>query len=74
VLEGKRVIVFYSNPYGQKYRNFPSGRDGQFPNVYFADLYLDSALYRRLDNHLTPDGHRVAADRLFNQLQALGQP
>jgi hypothetical protein len=70
-LQGKRVIVFYSNPYGQKYRNFPSGQDAQMDNVYFADLELDSSLYRKLDNHLTPDGHRVAAEHLFEHLQAL---
>lgn len=39
-LENKRVIVFYSNPYGQKYRNFPAGQDTRLPNLYFVDLEL----------------------------------
>lgn len=70
-LAGKRVLVFYSNPYGQKYRNFPSGQDARLPNVQFVDLDLDHSIYRKLDNHLTPDGHRVAAERLFKHLQPL---
>ena len=69
-IEGKRVIVFYSNPYGQKYRNFPAGQDAQLTNVYFVDIGLDSADYRKLDNHLTPDGHQKAAHRLFDYLRS----
>lgn len=64
-LENKRVIVFYSNPYGQKYRNFPSGQDARLPNVHFVDLDLSPSVYRKLDNHMSPDGHRIAADRLL---------
>lgn len=70
-LEKKRVIVFYSNPYGQKYRNFPSGRDARLPNVYFVDLDLSPSIYRKLDNHLTPAGHQIAAERLLKYLQSL---
>jgi len=70
-LEGKRVIVFYSNPYGQKYRNFPSGWDRQYPNVYFVDLNLPRSIYRKLDNHLTPAGHQVVARRLDEIMQTL---
>ena len=70
VLKGKPVIVFYSNPYGQRYRNFPSGPDANMPNVNFFDLGLDPSDHRRLDNHMTPEGHRKAAERLFGQLQA----
>ncbi len=70
LLQGKRVIVFYSNPYGQRYRNFPSGTDANRPNVDFFDLGLDPSDHRRLDNHMTPEGHRKAAERLFGHLQA----
>lgn len=69
-LENKRVIVFYSNPYGQKYRNFPAGRDTRLPNLYFVDLELPFSNYRKLDNHLTPAGHQIAADRLLKYLQS----
>lgn len=69
-LKNKRVIVFYSNPYGQKYRNFPVGRDARLPNVYFVDLELSPSIYRKLDNHLTPAGHRVVAERLSKYLQS----
>lgn len=70
MLEGKRVIVFYSNPYGMKYRNFPSGPDANLPNVNFFDVGLDRSDHRKLDNHMTPEGHRKAAERLFGHLQA----
>jgi hypothetical protein len=69
VLRGKRVIVFYSNPFGQKYRNYPSGPDPELPNVSFVDLGLDWTNYYRLDGHLTPAGHRRAAERLYRYLQ-----
>jgi len=70
ILKGKRVVVFYSNPYGQGYRNFPSGPDAKMPNVNFFDLGLDPADHRKLDNHMTPGGHRKAAERLFGHLKA----
>jgi len=70
MLEGKRIIVFYSNPYGQKYRNFPSGPDASMPNVNFFDVGLTRSDHRKLDNHMTPEGHRKAAERLFAHLQA----
>lgn len=70
MLKGKRVIVFYSNPYGQAYRNFPSGPDAGMPNVYFFDAGLTRSDHHKLDNHMTPEGHRKAAERLFENLQA----
>lgn len=69
LLAGKRVIVFYANPYGQRYRNFPSGPDATMPNVEFVDLGLTPADHRKLDNHMTPAGHRKAAERLHAYLQ-----
>jgi hypothetical protein len=69
ILAGKRVIIFYSNPYGLKYRNFPSGPDAGMPNVNFFDVGLTQANHRKLDNHMTPEGHRKAAERLFEHLQ-----
>lgn len=73
VLRGKRVIVFYSNSYGQKYRNYPLGRDARFTNVYFVDANLDWADHYKLDNHPTPAGHQKIAERLYDYLQATQQ-
>jgi len=70
LLAGKRVIVFYANPYGQRYRNFPSGPDAMIPNVEFVDLGLTPVDHRKLDNHMTPAGHRKAAERLHAYLSA----
>lgn len=69
VLAGKRVIVFYANSYGQRYRNFPSGRDAAMSNIEFVDLGLAPADHRQLDNHMTPAGHRKAAERLYAYLR-----
>jgi lysophospholipase L1-like esterase len=69
-LKGKRVIVFYSNAYGQKYRNFPSGPDASMPNVNFFDLGMTPSDHHKLDNHLTPQGHRKVAERLLEHLPA----
>jgi lysophospholipase L1-like esterase len=74
VLRGKRVIVFYSNSRGQKYRNFPSGRDPQIPDVYFVDLDLGVTDYYNLDNHPTPAGQKKIAERLYAYLQQVQPP
>lgn len=68
-LRDKRVIVFYSNPYSQRYRNYPAGRDARIPNLYFVDTGLDRSDHYRLDNHPTPAGHRKIAERLFEALR-----
>lgn len=69
-LNGKHVIVFYSNTYGQKFRNYPTGQDARLPNVYFVDPGMSRSDYHELDDHLTPEGHRKVAEYLYNYLQA----
>lgn len=68
-LQGKRIIVFYSNPHGQRYRNYPAGPDTRLPAVHFMEPGLNWSDYYRLDGHLTPDGHRKMAAKLFDYLQ-----
>ena len=68
-LRDKHIVVFYSNPFGQRYRNYPAGRDARFPNVSFEDLDLERPDYYKLDSHPTPAGHQKVAERLFNLLQ-----
>lgn len=68
ILDNKRVIVFYSNPYGQRYRNYPAGQDARFPNLFFVDTGLGVADHYRLDNHPNPAGHRKIAERLLEAL------
>jgi lysophospholipase L1-like esterase len=72
ILRGKRVVVFYSNYHGVKYRNFPSGRDARFPNLHFIDLGLDADDYYVLDNHPTAAGQEKIARGLYRYLQTLG--
>ncbi|MEW6132425.1 MAG: SGNH/GDSL hydrolase family protein [Pseudomonadota bacterium] len=69
-LNGKRVIVFYSNTYGQKFRNYPEGQDARLPNVYFVDPGMSRSDYHELDDHLTPEGHRKVAEYLYSHLHA----
>ncbi len=70
----KRIIVFYSNGQGKKFKSFPAGKDLLLPNVEFADLDLVRDDYYRIDDHLTPEGHHKVAQRLFALVQQLPQP
>jgi len=63
-LKDKRVVVFYINPFGQRFRNFPAGRDSSLPHVEFVNLAVGPGNYFLLDGHPTPAGHREIASRL----------
>ena len=68
-LKAKRIIVFYSNVHGGKFRAFPSGNDRQLPNVEFVDLSLERGDYYRIDGHLTTAGHKTAGQLLFDLIR-----
>ena len=68
-LSDKQVIVFYSNPFGQKYRNYPEGTDARLANVRFADIGLDWRDHYLLDGHLTPGGHDKVARYLADLIR-----
>lgn len=68
-LKTKRIIVFYSNVHGGKFRAFPSGNDRQLPNVEFVDLSLERGDYYRIDGHLTTAGHKTAGQLLFDLIR-----
>jgi lysophospholipase L1-like esterase len=65
----KRIIVFYSNGQGKKFRSFPVGKDQLLTNVEFADLGLVRDDYYRIDDHLTPAGHQKVAQRLLDLIR-----
>jgi hypothetical protein len=67
-LRDKRILIFYSNGDGRPFKGFPRGRDKLLPNVEFVDLNLDPGDYYRLDDHLTPAGHRKVAQQLSKLL------
>jgi hypothetical protein len=69
-LRNKRVLIFYSNGNGQPFKAFPKGKDKSLPNVEFQDLGLNPGDYYRIDDHLTPAGHRKTAQQLFKLLDA----
>jgi hypothetical protein len=68
-VNAKRVIVFYSNGQGKKFKLFPTGKDRLLPNVEFADLDLVRDDYYRIDDHLTRAGHQKVAQRLLDLIQ-----
>jgi hypothetical protein len=67
-LAGKRVIVFYLNPFGQRFRNYPSGPDRALAHVQYTDLALEPRYFFPLDGHPTSAGHRAIAERLATVL------
>lgn len=68
-LKSKRIIIFYSNVHGGKFRAFPAGKDRQLPNIEFVDLSLERNDYYRIDGHLTTAGHRKAGQHLFELIR-----
>jgi hypothetical protein len=67
-LKNKRVLIFYNNGHGQRFRSFPIGRDTSLPNVEFVNISIDSSGYYRLDDHMTPAGQKATAQQLFKAL------
>lgn len=70
-LKDKRIIIFYSNAHGQKFKAYPAGKDPQLTNLEFVDLDLDNANYYPIDDHLTSAGHNNVAQRLFELIQPI---
>jgi len=68
-LKAKRIIIFYSNAKGGKFRAFPAGKARQLPNVEFVDLNLERDDYYRIDDHLTSAGHNKVAQRLYELIR-----
>ena len=67
LLRGKKVIVFYSNPHGQKFDNFSEvTRSANDKNIRFVDLDLRPEDYYSMDDHPTKYGHQRIADKLFD--------
>jgi len=67
-LKDKRVLVFYVNAHGRPFKSFPVGKDRQLPNIEFVETGLDSSDFYRLDDHLTPAGHRKLAGKLHETI------
>jgi hypothetical protein len=68
-LAGKRVIVFYINAAGTRFRNFPAGPDKRLPHVSFVDVGTAREHFFAVDDHLTPAGHAFVAGRLAELLK-----
>ncbi|MEM4655322.1 MAG: SGNH/GDSL hydrolase family protein, partial [Thermosphaera sp.] len=59
----KKIIVFYVNPWGRKFRNFPVGKDQKHLNVQFYEINFSEQDFFTIDGHLNKEGHyRVASN------------
>ncbi len=67
-LRDKRILIFYNNGPGQRFQSFPVGKDKRLPNVEFINVIVDAGEYYRLDDHMTPAGHKTTAQQLFQSL------
>lgn len=64
-LQNKRVIVFYSNGHGGRFRDVEATtRTLNTERLRFVDLDIPPELFRPVDGHPTPAGHRFIAERL----------
>lgn len=73
-LKQKRVVAFYVNSYGAPFSGYPVGTDPTLPHVEFIELGAGRADCYPVDGHLTPEGHRKAARRLFDVLSTGPNP
>ena len=68
ILNGKRLILFYSNGYDMKFGNFPSKKSDIIKNLEFADLDLGEEHFFQIDGHLSKYGHKIVAEKLSKLL------
>jgi len=64
----KRVLVFYSNRHGLRFKDYPVGFSEHIPNLRFLDLNLLRSDYYLVDDHLTKHGHAKIARELARVL------
>lgn len=63
-LKGKKLIVFYSNGHGKKFKNW----DRIAGNIKFVDLRLTSEDYYKIDDHLNKRAHAKIASSISSIL------
>lgn len=63
-LRTKRMIVFYVNPWGVRFKNYPQGFDDQHSNILFHEIRLSEDHFFAIDGHLTSEGHYRIAQSL----------
>ena len=63
-LQKERVLVFYVNAYGVKFRGFGADPLDGWPSLTFADLKMEPEDFYAVDEHMTAAGHRRAAEKL----------
>jgi hypothetical protein len=70
VLGSKRVVVFYINDRGNKFKGFPVGMDSMMPNIEFLELTFDKHNdFYVLDGHTNPLGHKRIGHTLARYLE-----
>jgi len=62
--KNKKIIVFHTNPYEIKFKNYPLGQDDKFKNIFFYDLQIKDSHFFQVDDHLSVEGNKYVAEKL----------
>ncbi len=62
--DNKKIIVFYTNPYEIKFKNYPIGQDDKYKNIFFFDLEIKDNHFFKVDDHLNVEGNKYVAEKL----------
>ena len=74
-LKDKYIIILYSNEWGNRFDNYPSGFDSELKNVLFFDVNLTRNDFYFLDDHPNKNGHYSIGKKLsllintFNEIK-----
>ena len=66
VPRSKRIIVIYTNPWGERFKRYPKDTEPTLPNLEFVELALNRSHHFTLDGHTNADGHRAIAMQLLD--------
>ena len=70
VLSDKRIIIFYSNGHGVKFKNFNEFSIKNMKSIEFVDLSISREMYFFLDDHLNVNGHKFVGQKLADLIDS----
>jgi hypothetical protein len=56
-LNKKKVYIFYVNPWGATFKNFPQGKDTEFNYLHYIEPKFNKTHFFLIDEHLNSKGH-----------------
>ena len=69
-LSDKKIIIFYSNGHGKKFKNFNNFSIEGMKNIEFVDLSIPREMYFVLDDHLNVNGHKFVGKKLAQRIDS----